>query len=119
MGEMSDFGHLQTFADMNSDKYTDMVTVNGGNQVFIHAYDRQVKMFKPWKDFVVDTCQEIRSITVGRSSQLMRIFVTCSSSSGTIVKLVDRIPSETKTKAGETEYTFQTLQWSLKIENDS
>ena len=49
----------------------------------------------------------------------MRIFVTCASSSGTIVKLVDRIPSETKTKTGETEYTFQTLQWSLKIENDS
>ena len=35
-GELADFGHLQVFADMNSDRYTDMVTVNGGNQVFVH-----------------------------------------------------------------------------------
>ena len=56
MGDLKDFGLLQVFADMNSDKYTDMVTVKGGNQVFVHTYDNIVKMFVPWTDFTVDGC---------------------------------------------------------------
>ena len=30
---MDDFGHLQTFADLNSDKYTDMLTVIGNGDL--------------------------------------------------------------------------------------
>ena len=100
LSELNDFGHLQTFADMNSDKYTDMVTVNGGNQVFIHVYDTLTKMFTPWKDFTVDGCSEIRNIVVGRSSQTMRLFVTCSTSfGGTAIKIVDRVTKKQSTSA--------------------
>ena len=89
--ELNDFGHLSVFADMNSDKYTDMVTVNGGNQVFVHAYYTVTKQFEPWKDFTVDGCSDIRNIAVGRSSLQMRLFVTCSTmTGGTVVKIVDR-----------------------------
>ena len=78
---------------MNSDKYTDMVTVSGTNQVRIHTYDSLTKMFTLWREFPVEGCGAIRGIVVGRSSQLMRLFVTCdtASGSGTHVKLVDRV----------------------------
>ena len=68
VSDINDFGHLQTFADMNSDKYTDMVAaVSGTNQVRIHTYDSLTKMFALWRSFAVDGCGVVRGITVGRS----------------------------------------------------
>ena len=119
MSDLNDFGQLQVFADLNSDKYTDMVTVRGGSGIFIHTYDYFTKMFTPWKDFNVDGCHQILSISVGRSSQTMRVFVTCEGSSGgTIVKLVDRIVVK-KAATAEEEFVFKTLPFVLKIETDS
>ena len=52
MSDIENVGHLQTFADMNSDKYTDMVTtVSGSNEVHIHIYDTITKMFILWRSF--------------------------------------------------------------------
>ena len=52
MSDIENVGHLQTFADMNSDKYTDMVTtVSGSNEVNIHIYDTITKMFVLWRSF--------------------------------------------------------------------
>ena len=56
ISDVGNFGRLEIFADMNSDKYSDMVTVSGGAHVFVHSFDSSVKMFKPWKDFTVDGC---------------------------------------------------------------
>ena len=68
MSDMENFGHLQTFADMNSDKYTDMITVVGGsNLVRVHIYDSLTKMFTLWREFSVEECGTIRGIVVGRS----------------------------------------------------
>jgi len=54
---------------MNSDKYTDMLTVVGGaNTVQIHTYDSLTKMFWNWKQFKVEGCGVIRNIAVGRST---------------------------------------------------
>ena len=126
--EISDFGHLQTFADMNSDKYTDLISVeSGSNQVKIHIYDNLTKMFTLWHSFAVEGCGIVRGITVGRSTQSMRLFVICSNGGGTVVKLVDRIASVTKhtsTTSGsklpsDTEFEFKTLPYSLIIESDS
>ena len=77
MANMTDFGHLHTFADLNADKYTDMVAVSGGNTLEVHAYDSYTKMFALWKSFAVKGCVEIHSVSVGRSSQNLRLFVTC------------------------------------------
>ena len=53
---------------MNSDKYTDMVTVvSGTNQVRVHTYDSVTKMFTLWREFAVEGCGAIRGIVVGRS----------------------------------------------------
>ena len=69
MSEIENLGHLQTFADMNSDKYTDMVTsVSGTNEVHIHTYDSLKKMFVLWRTFEVEGCGIIRGIVIGRSS---------------------------------------------------
>jgi len=102
---------------MNSDKYTDMVTVVGAKNVQIHTYDSLTKMFVPWTTFAVDGCTAIRNIAVGRSTQTMRLFVTCSSGSATIVKLVDR--AVVKDALGADEFVFGTLPYSLTIEADS
>ena len=50
LGDRSDFGHLHNFADLNSDKYTDIVTVMpNSNQVQVHTFDSVHKMFEPWR----------------------------------------------------------------------
>ena len=118
LSELSDFGHLHTFADLNSDKYTDMVTVvSPGNQVQVHTYDDTVKMFVPWTTFSVDGCLNIRNIVVGRSTQTMRLFVTCSTGSSTIIKIVER--STIKNALGVEEFMFTTASYQLTIEADS
>ena len=59
LSDLSDVGHLHAFADLNSDKYTDMITVmensESGNQneVHVHTYDSSRKLFTPWKTFTV------------------------------------------------------------------
>ena len=123
--DISDFGHLHTFADMNSDKYTDMVTVvenaesGNANEVHVHIYDHSRKLFSPsWKQFVVQGCTDIRNIVVGRSSNTMRLFVTCTHGSSTVVKLVDRYTVK-KGATGEDDFDFRTLSYSLNIEVDS
>jgi hypothetical protein len=47
----------------------------------------------------------------------LRLFVTCQSSEGTVVKLVDR--QDSKNATGEDVYEFKTVQFKLKIEQDS
>lgn len=91
LSDIHDFGHLQIFADMNSDKYTDLVTVIGeSNTIQISTYDNLTKLFSPWMMFQVEGCDAVRGITVGRSTHTMRMFVTCSHSGSTYVKIVDR-----------------------------
>jgi len=64
----------------------------------------------------VEGCGVIRNIAVGRSSQTMRLFVTCDNGSNTIIKLVDRLKVANSTND---ELEFRTLPFSLSIEADS
>jgi hypothetical protein len=70
---------LMAFADLNNDKYTDIVTVSDSRQSFtVHYFEPLRKMFvyqktvKPNKD-----CQKIINVVVGRSVDRLRLFVTC------------------------------------------
>ena len=78
-------------------------------------------MFTPWQFFSVEGCGIVRGITVGRSSQTMRLFVTCSNGGSTVVKLVDRnvIKHSVTGLPQDDEYEFKTLPYVLHIETDS
>ena len=99
-----DFGHLEVFADIDSDKYTDLITVtNEGREIQIYVFDPLGKTFVAWRSFPVQGCSAIRNIVVGRSRTNLRLFVTCDSGTSTVVTLVDRI---TIKGVVEDEYDF-------------
>ena len=80
------------FADINADKYTDILTVlDEGNQIQIHLFDPFYKKFVHSGNIDVVGCSEIHNIVVGRSLKHLRLFVTCSGGSGTIVRFIDRV----------------------------
>jgi hypothetical protein len=71
--------NLMAFADLNSDKYTDIVSVSDSKQSFtVHFFEPLKKMFvyqktvKPNKD-----CAQIINLVIGRSVDRIRLFVTC------------------------------------------
>lgn len=84
------------FADMNNDKYTDIVTVNDQKTSFtIHLFDPVKKMFLYQKTFKpASECDKIQNIVVGRSIERVRIFLTCSSAisgGNSMIKIYDKI----------------------------
>lgn len=89
----ADFGHIMALADVNSDKFTDIVSLDpDGKTVHLNTYDSLRTTFTKWKSFAVPTCESIHSIAIGRAHQnIMRFFITCTGISGkTKIKLVDR-----------------------------
>ena len=74
-------------------------------------------MFAPWKQFLVEGCTTIHNVVVGRSTHNMRLFITCTSGSQTVVKLVDRVNSGHA--IGEEDFNFRTLGFTQVIEADS
>ena len=86
-----DNGDLMAFADVDSDKYTDIITTaQYGGVIQFHLFDPYYKKFVYAKSIEVTGCSRITNIVVGRSPANMRLFVTCSGGSGTIVRFVDR-----------------------------
>jgi hypothetical protein len=72
---------LQVFADLNNDKYTDMVAVNDARTAFTaHIYDPTRKIFNQEKSVKPGNgCIKITNVAVGRSIDRIRLFVTCNS----------------------------------------
>ena len=106
------------FADLNSDKYTDIVTVSDSRSSFtVHFFEPLKKMFvyqktvKPNKD-----CQKIINLVVGRSVDRLRLFFTCmnlaqgSQPAFTNIKIYEKIP-----KAND----FIETSFNLHIEHGS
>ena len=62
-------------------------------------------------------CSSIHNVVVGRSTQYLRLFVTCSGGSGTIVRFVDRV-SESR-EAGIQDYSWHIDANIINIETDS
>jgi len=114
-----DFGQLLTFADLNSDKYADMVTLtNDLSTLQIHIFDDLKQKFTFWKEIDVDGCQKIYNLVAGRSVSQLRLFITCTNGAGkTVIKVVDR--KEIKLSTGEDDYEFYTPRFQLQIEQDS
>lgn len=70
--------HLMAFADLNNDKYTDIITINEARSTFTaHIFDPQRNMFLYQKTFRVSECSKINNIAVGRSIDSLRLFITC------------------------------------------
>jgi hypothetical protein len=66
------------FADMNIDKYTDIITTNDARTTFtVHIFDPQRNMFLYQKTFRPTDCNKINNIAVGRSVDTLRLFITC------------------------------------------
>lgn len=80
-----DYGnHLMAFADINNDKYTDIITVNEAKTTFtVHIFDTLRNMFLQQKTFRPTGCSKITNIVVGRSIDRLRLFLTCKSSYNT------------------------------------
>ena len=67
-----------TFADLNNDKYTDVITVNEDRTVFTaHIFDTVKNMFVFQKAFKPNDCGKINNIAVGRSVEQLRLFISC------------------------------------------
>lgn len=90
-----DYGnHLMAFADINNDKYTDIITVNEGKTTFtVHIFDVFRNMFLLQKTFRPSDCTKITNIAVGRSIDKLRLFITCKQTgngTSTVVKFFDK-----------------------------
>lgn len=87
-----------TFGDVNNDRYTDIITVNEAKTLFtVHVFDPAKKMFIYQKTFKPTDCLKITNIVLGRSSDKLRLFLTCSAISPisgnhtTLVKFFDKV----------------------------
>lgn len=70
--------HLLAFADVNSDKYTDVLTLSEDGKSFsIHLFNQRKSKFELSRTVQPSDCQQITNVFVGRSSTTMRLFVTC------------------------------------------
>lgn len=113
-----DNGDIMAFGDVDSDKYTDILTVSQhGGSIEIHLFDPFYKKFVHAKTIDVPGCSAIRNIFVGRSSKYLRLFVTCSGGSGTIVRFIDRVSQGRE--AGIEDFSWRVDQTVITIQEDS
>lgn len=81
------------FADVNNDKYTDIITVSDDSLSFtIHLFDTLSNLYLESKTFKPTNCARISNIAVGRASDKVRLFITCTTpTKNTVVKFMDKI----------------------------
>jgi hypothetical protein len=80
-------------ADINADSHTDILAIDKEKKiVIIHIFDptsnnfTKKVYFKPEEE-----CNQINDITVGRSNDTLRLFITCTDSAGkSILVMYDR-----------------------------
>jgi len=102
-----------TFADVDSDKFTDIITVNGG-EIELHLFDNYYKKFVHAHTIDVPGCSQIHNIVVGRSSSYLRLFVTCASG---MVHFVDR--ESISKEAGLEDFVWVVSETYLTIDAGS
>ena len=58
-----------TFADLNNDKYTDVISIleDKKNVMLFHFFDTSFSMFRIKKNYTLSSCSEITNIVVGKS----------------------------------------------------
>ncbi len=95
---------MSSFADINNDRYTDIITINEQKTTFtIHLFEPLKKMFVFSKTYKPSDCAKITNVAVGRSIDKVRLFVTCqtyttsggnssaSVSGNTVIKIFDKL----------------------------
>lgn len=67
------------FADLNADKYTDVITIDAESQraFSIFLFNKQNLTFDFWRQIQPSSCSKVTNIVVGRSFTSLRLFVTC------------------------------------------
>ena len=83
---------LVQFADITSDMFTDIITVDKtGKNIIIHIFDAMSSNYSQKISFQPEGCAAITSVAVGRGPNTLRLFVSCTTSAGkNIIKLYDR-----------------------------
>jgi hypothetical protein len=89
------------FADLNSDKYTDVITADAlFQQLFLYAFDEHRLQFKLWKSITPTRCTRITNVAVGLSTDATRLFITCTDTqSRTVVASYDIEENEIEEKS--------------------
>jgi len=84
--------NLMQFADINSDMFTDIITVDKSRQnVVIHIFDAVSSNYSQKVSFQPTDCYVVTNVAVGRSANTLRLFVTCQDvARKTILRMYDR-----------------------------
>jgi hypothetical protein len=71
--------YIMLFADLNNDRYTDVITLNDAKTIFtIHLFDPIKNLFSSKKSFKPIDCLKITNIAAGRQVEKLRLFLTCA-----------------------------------------
>ncbi len=83
--------HLMVFADLNSDRYTDIVTLEAEQTLSFYLFNTKSFTFDLWTTLTPSNCLKITNVVVGRSRTSQRLFITCSeqASQHTILQCYD------------------------------
>jgi len=84
--------YLVQFADVTSDMFTDIITVDkSGRNIIMHIFDALSSNYSQKVSFQPEGCDKITSVAVGRGANTLRLFVTCiTASNKNVIKLFDR-----------------------------
>ena len=83
-------GHIMAFADLNGDKYTDIITVDEqGSSMTLHMFDMKKSAFDLKRTITPTDCGKISNVAVGRSARHLRLFITCNRDGTTFMRLFD------------------------------
>lgn len=100
------------FADLNADKYTDVITVGSSGKSFeIYIFDTKTVRFHHATSITPSDCAQIQNLATGRNQDHLRIFVTCKQEKTgfTIIRFFDRT----------FDVIFDEIDFTIKIESNS
>ena len=72
--------------------FTDIIALNKArNKIIFHLFDPVLSNYSQKTTLKPADCEKITNVAVGRSSETMRLFITClDASSKTLIKMYDR-----------------------------
>ena len=88
-------------ADINSDMYGDIITIDKSRKnIIFHIFDPVTSNFTQKFTLTPNDCTLVKNVDVGRSEKSLRIFVTCQDvAKKTIMRIYDRDLNNELTKA--------------------
>lgn len=104
------FGHIMAYADLNSDTFTDIITLSeDARSLNMFYFSPDNLKFYLGNELKTNDCSKIINVAVGRSPSHLRVFVTCETTGGdTKVHFYDR-----------TDKGYDESNHPIKIESNS